>query len=98
MFRCFPSETSGRTVKLDHYRRPPVLGLEDLPPHITGLTKVAGAERTGGPRTLDEVERVHILRVLDELGQNHTRAAEVLGIDRRTLYRKLDKYKIEYTE
>jgi DNA-binding NtrC family response regulator len=78
--------------------RPPVLGLEDLPPHITGLTKVAGAERTRGPRTLDEVERVHILRILDQLSQNHTRAAEVLGIDRRTLYRKLDKYKIEYTE
>ena len=78
--------------------RPPVLELEDLPPHITGLTKVAGAERTGGPRTLDEVERVHILRTLEELGHNHTRAAEVLGIDRRTLYRKLDKYKIEYTE
>lgn len=78
--------------------RPPTLGIEDLPPHVTGLTKVSGAERTGGPRTLDDVERVHILRVLDELHQNHTRAAEVLGIDRRTLYRKLDKYKIEYSE
>lgn len=78
--------------------RPPTLGIEDLPPHITGLTKVGGAERTGGPRTLDDVERVHILRILEELNQNHTRAAEVLGIDRRTLYRKLDKYKIEYSE
>lgn len=78
--------------------RPRTLGIEDLPPHVTGLTKVSGAERTGGPRTLDDVERVHILRVLDELHQNHTRAAEVLGIDRRTLYRKLDKYKIEYSE
>jgi DNA-binding NtrC family response regulator len=78
--------------------RPPTLSIEDLPPHVTGLTKVSGAERTGGPRTLDDVERVHILRVLDELHQNHTRAAEVLGIDRRTLYRKLDKYKIEYSE
>lgn len=77
---------------------PPSLTLDDLPAHVTGLTKVAGAEQAAGPRTLDEVERVHILRVLDELGNNHTRAAEILGIDRRTLYRKLDKYKIEYCE
>ena len=76
---------------------PPLLRLEDLPAQISGLTRVAGAERSGGPRTLDDVERVHILRVLEELGNNHTRAAEILGIDRRTLYRKLDKYKIEYS-
>ncbi len=74
----------------------PILRLDDLPAQISGLTRVAGAERSG-PRTLDDVERVHILRVLEELGNNHTRAAEILGIDRRTLYRKLDKYKIEYS-
>jgi len=76
---------------------PPQLQLEDLPAHITGLTRVAGGDRQAGPRTLDDVERQHILRVLEELGNNHTRAAEILGIDRRTLYRKLDKYKIEYS-
>jgi transcriptional regulator with PAS, ATPase and Fis domain len=40
------------------------------------------------------VEKRHILRILEETGGNHTRAAEILGIDRRTLYRKLEKYKI----
>ena len=46
----------------------------------------------GGPRCLDDVEKEHILRVLDECNANQTRAAEVLGIDRVTLHHKLKKY------
>ena len=46
----------------------------------------------GEPRTLQEVERAHILRVLEECGGNQTRAAEALDIDRVTLYNKLKKY------
>jgi DNA-binding NtrC family response regulator len=50
--------------------------------------------RTGSeePRTLEEAERLHILRVLEQCGWNQTRAAEVLGIDRVTLHNKLKKY------
>ncbi|GBC83240.1 Transcriptional regulatory protein ZraR [bacterium HR10] len=73
----------------------PVLTIRDLPPHISGIAPTerwAPPERE--PRTLQEVERRHILRILEETGGNHTRAAEILGIDRRTLYRKLEKYKI----
>jgi two-component system response regulator HydG len=44
------------------------------------------------PLTLDEVERVHILHVLEECGGNQTRAAEKLDIDRVTLYNKLKRY------
>jgi DNA-binding NtrC family response regulator len=40
-------------------------------------------------RDLDELERRQILRVLEETGGNKTRAAEMLGIQRRTLYKKL---------
>ncbi len=43
-------------------------------------------------RTLEEVERVHILRVLEECGGNKTRAAAALDIDRVTLHNKLKKY------
>ena len=43
-------------------------------------------------RTLEEAERLHILKVLEECGGNQTRAAEVLDIDRVTLYNKLKKY------
>ena len=45
-----------------------------------------------GARTLEEAERQHILKVLDECGGNQTRAAEALDIDRVTLYNKLKKY------
>ena len=42
--------------------------------------------------TLEEIDRRYILRVLSLLGGNKARTAEVLGLDRRTLYRRLDKY------
>lgn len=41
--------------------------------------------------TLAEIERAHIEKVLAELGGNKSRAARVLGIDRRTLHRKIEK-------
>ncbi|HXE91059.1 MAG TPA: sigma-54 dependent transcriptional regulator [Terriglobales bacterium] len=44
------------------------------------------------PRTLEDAERIHILRVLEQCGWNQTRAADVLGIDRVTLHNKLKKY------
>lgn len=43
--------------------------------------------------TLDVLERAYIERVLDEEGGHQSRAAERLGIDRRTLYRKLKQYR-----
>jgi len=43
-------------------------------------------------KTLEDMEKVHILRVLEECGGNQTRAAEVLDIDRVTLHNKLKKY------
>jgi DNA-binding NtrC family response regulator len=44
------------------------------------------------PRTLDEIEKHHILRVLEDCNYNQTRAAEVLRIDRVTLHNKLKRY------
>jgi DNA-binding NtrC family response regulator len=43
-------------------------------------------------KTLEDIEKAHILRVLEECGGNQTRAAEVLDIDRVTLHNKLKKY------
>ena len=70
------------------------LRIPDLPPHISGFVGEIGTQEFAGEaRSLREVERRHILRVLEETGGNHAHAAQVLGIDRRTLYRKLNKYK-----
>jgi DNA-binding NtrC family response regulator len=42
--------------------------------------------------TLEEVEREYILRVVEAESGNKTRAAQRLGLDRKTLYRKLEEY------
>ncbi len=41
--------------------------------------------------TLEEVKRWYVAKVLEEAGGNKLRAAEILGIDRRTLYRILER-------
>ncbi len=43
--------------------------------------------------TLERLEREHILQVLEDTAGNQVRAAEILGIDRRTLHRKLKEYR-----
>ena len=47
---------------------------------------------SGAPVTLEQLERQHILRVLEEANGNRERAAAILGISARTLYRKLREY------
>jgi two-component system, NtrC family, response regulator HydG len=46
----------------------------------------------GGPKTLEDIEKAHILRVLQQTGWNRTRAAQLLDIDRVTLHHKIKKY------
>jgi two-component system response regulator HydG len=50
------------------------------------------ADSAPAGRSLEEIERAHILRVLEECGGNQSRAADVLDIDRVTLHNKLKKY------
>jgi len=46
----------------------------------------------GSSKTLEDMERAHILRVVEECGGNQSHAAAILDIDRVTLYHKLKKY------
>jgi len=63
---------------------------EDLPPEIHADT-VRPPELPARRMTLDEVRRWYVATVLEETGGNKVRAAELLGIDRRTLYRILER-------
>ena len=45
--------------------------------------------------SLDELERRYLLYILDVAGGNRTRAAEILRVDRRTLYRMIERYGID---
>jgi DNA-binding NtrC family response regulator len=65
----------------------------DLPRRIgqgSGADGLSGAHDEPALATLADVEARHIRRVLDAVGGNRRRAAEILGIGRRTLYRKID--------
>lgn len=48
--------------------------------------------------SLEDLERAHIIKTLEQVKYNKSRAAEVLGIDRATLYRKSQKYGIDLSE
>lgn len=48
--------------------------------------------------TLEEVERRYILRVMEAVGGNRTRASEILKVDRKTLYTKLKNYEKRASE
>jgi DNA-binding NtrC family response regulator len=63
--------------------------VDDLPEDVR---RVPGSEAPGHPRTLADVEREHILHVLETAGGNRTRAAALLGIGAATLFRKLKEY------
>jgi DNA-binding NtrC family response regulator len=51
-----------------------------------------GTPDQSGLITVDELERRYIQRVLTLTAGNKSRAAQILGFDRRTLYRKIERY------
>jgi two-component system response regulator HydG len=61
--------------------------------NLDGELKESRIDLTSG-RSLKEVEKVLILRTLEETGGNRTHAARILGISRRTLQLKLKEYGI----
>ena len=56
------------------------------------LVPVPGGRAASGGKTLEDIERVHIERILRETQHNLSRAARILDIDRTTLYNKLRRY------
>jgi two-component system response regulator HydG len=71
------------------------LTVDDLPDRIRDYTPTRSLLVSDDPAellTLEEVERRYILRVLETVGGNKTLAANTLGLDRKTLYRKLERY------
>jgi len=67
--------------------REPEIREEDL-----AIKAVANGLPNGGQKSLEEIEKAHILRVLEQCNWNQTRAAEALEIDRVTLHHKIKKY------
>ena len=79
--------------------RHPLIEPTHLPERITKRRKEPlVAERAYMNPTLEVIERAYIMWVLQAEGGNKTRAAEVLGIDPSTLYRKLARYEEQAAE
>jgi len=69
--------------------------VQDLPEHIRALgpsEQSASNIKVGAMSTLEELERAHILAVLERTGWARKQTSEILGINASTLYRKLKKY------
>ena len=71
--------------------------VEHLPDDVVNPSRLAPAP-PGPLRTLVDVEREHVLRVLEACGGRQGEAARVLGIGRTTLWRKLQAFGIEAAE
>ncbi len=69
-----------------------VIDSGDIPSGVGRNGSGDPASLIGGDMSLDEIERRHIESVLDRTGGHQIQASRILGIDRRTLYRKLIKY------
>ena len=71
--------------------------VEDLPERVRSGGGIAALLLRASERTLTlrEVEREYILEILRRMGGNKLRAAQMLGLDRKTLYRKLEEYQAE---
>jgi DNA-binding NtrC family response regulator len=85
--------TIERLVVFSHGR----IEVPDLPPSIIAAPPLEEQLFQGLP-PLEEIERRYLVHVLESVGGNRSRAAEVLGIDRRTLYRMAERFGIAFRD
>jgi two-component system response regulator HydG len=73
------------------------VSVEDLPETLRRQRSAPPSFERNGARvaTVDEMERRHIMHVIKLVDGNKSRASQLLGLDRRTLYRKLERYDSE---
>ncbi|MFQ5905469.1 MAG: sigma-54 interaction domain-containing protein [bacterium] len=69
-----------------------VITVDDLPAKFRAMERVRTVE---GLPSLDEIKKRHVLTVLKTVEGNKTKAARILGVDRKTLYRMMRNWKTE---
>jgi len=84
-------ELSHVVARMIALTKSPRIEVDDLPPYVRDSAPAALPH----PATLDDVEKAHILAVLNSTKGNRQKASSILGIDRKTLYRKLLRYGLE---
>jgi len=81
-----------RAVTLSHHS---VILPEDLPRRLRGEPSAAHIKSLPSHIPLSELEKLYIQKVLEETGGNKKKAADILGIDRRTLYRMAERFGLD---
>jgi DNA-binding NtrC family response regulator len=73
------------------------IGLQDFPSSLVARNDnvLPLADAVAKSYTLKDLEKEYIMRVMETVGGNKTEAAKTLGVDRTTLYRKLEEYKVK---
>jgi two-component system, NtrC family, response regulator HydG len=84
-------EWSGNVRELEHWVERALLTTRAEQTQASG--QLAGIDLSVAQATLEQLERAYILHVLDREAGHQSRTAVRLGIDRRTLYRKLKQYR-----
>jgi DNA-binding NtrC family response regulator len=83
-------ELKSAVNKVDILADSEIITKDHLPTHFAMQKSVPSPSS----KTLEDIEKEHIMRVLAETDGNQSQAANVLGINRKTLYKKIKKYKI----
>jgi len=83
-----------RAVALSNHA---ILSVDDLPPEILQQGKDLSSYSQVIPGTLKALQREQVVKMLESTNGNKERAARLLGISRRTLYRLLERYNIGKT-
>ena len=91
-------ELENTIERLVVFSRGSVIERADLPDTVAGRRRRSRSGCSPDLPTLDELERRYLVHVLEAVGGNRTRAAEILGIDRRTLYRMAERFGVELKE
>ena len=72
-----------------------IVTAHDLPPDLAAVELASFTQPKEGPPTLEQLERNYIEHVLQLAGGVRGKAAEILGIDRVSLWRKMKKYNLD---
>ena len=72
--------------------------VDDLPPKMNTKIKFHQRQLYEDMPVLDELERRYLMHVLERTKYNRTQAADILGINRRTLYRMAERFGIDLKE
>lgn len=91
-------ELENTIERLCQFSRGGIITIDDLPPKMTTKERFHHHQFFDDMPELDELERRYLIHVLEFTKYNRTQAADILGINRRTLYRMAERFGLDLKE